>query len=87
MQAALQVHVDSAISKTINCPSNTTVSDIERAIRYAHYMNLKGVTFYVDGSRDVVVLEKNTCPDCGTRLEVSEGCKHCPSCGWGGCSI
>ncbi|MBI2654027.1 adenosylcobalamin-dependent ribonucleoside-diphosphate reductase [Candidatus Woesearchaeota archaeon] len=25
------------------------------------------------------------CPECGTKVELKEGCLHCPSCGWGLC--
>lgn len=27
------------------------------------------------------------CPECATRLQLSEGCKSCPSCGWAICSL
>ncbi|MEK6984646.1 MAG: adenosylcobalamin-dependent ribonucleoside-diphosphate reductase [Nanoarchaeota archaeon] len=25
------------------------------------------------------------CPECGTQVELKEGCLHCPGCGWGMC--
>jgi len=25
------------------------------------------------------------CPECGTKVELKEGCLHCPGCGWGLC--
>ena len=25
------------------------------------------------------------CPECGTKVELKEGCLHCPNCGWGLC--
>ena len=26
------------------------------------------------------------CPECGTKVELKEGCLHCPGCGWGLCT-
>jgi len=57
MQAALQRFVDSSISKTINCPSTVTQEDIARIIFSAWELGCKGLTVYVTGSRDKVVLE------------------------------
>ena len=28
---------------------------------------------------------KNRCPECGSPLTFSEGCKMCPDCGWSAC--
>ncbi len=33
-----------------------------------------------------VVLTKHTCPDCGTSVEMAEGCFICLNCGYSGCS-
>ena len=33
-----------------------------------------------------VVLKKFTCPDCGTSIEMAEGCFICLNCGYSGCS-
>ena len=57
MQAAFQKSCHSAISKTINMPSTTTVDDIVNAICYAYHSGLKGFTCYVQGSREDEVLE------------------------------
>jgi len=57
MQAALQVFVDSSISKTINHPARATVQDIEDAYKLAWKLGCKGLTVYVTGSRQAVVLE------------------------------
>jgi len=46
MQAALQRHVDSAISKTINCPPDITFEDFERIYLDAYDMGLKGCTTF-----------------------------------------
>jgi len=57
MQAALQAFVDSSISKTINFPAGATREDVAGAFRLAWELGCKGLTVYVTGSRDQVVLE------------------------------
>ncbi len=46
MQAAAQVHVDSAISKTINCPESLSYADFQSIYLEAHALGLKGCTTY-----------------------------------------
>jgi len=57
MQAALQAFVDSSISKTVNFPATATSEDVARAFRLAWKLGCKGLTVYVTGSREKVVLE------------------------------
>jgi len=57
MQAALQAFVDSSISKTVNFPSTATPADIAHAFQLAWKLGCKGLTVYVTGSREKVVLE------------------------------
>jgi ribonucleoside-diphosphate reductase alpha chain len=57
MQAALQAFVDNSISKTINFPETATTSDIANAYLLAWRLGCKGLTAYVTGSREKVVLE------------------------------
>jgi len=57
MQAALQPFVDSSISKTVNFPSTATPDDVVRAFQLAWRLGCKGLTVYVTGSREKVVLE------------------------------
>jgi len=51
-QAIAQKYVDSAISSTINLPRGTTTKVVENIYITAYKKGLKGVTIYVDGSRD-----------------------------------
>ena len=46
MQAALQRHVDSSISKTINCPADISFEDFETIYLDAFDLGLKGCTVY-----------------------------------------
>lgn len=57
MQAALQAFVDNSISKTINFPSKASPEDVAEAYRLAWELNCKGITVYITGSREKVVLE------------------------------
>lgn len=55
MQAALQMACDTAISSTINLPKNTSPETIENIYFEAWLHKLKGVTVYVDGSRQAIL--------------------------------
>jgi ribonucleoside-diphosphate reductase alpha chain len=56
-QAALQAFVDNSLSKTVNFPAGTTEEEVARAYQLAWTLGCKGITVYVTGSRDKVVLE------------------------------
>jgi len=57
MQAALQRFVDNSISKTTNMPATATTDDVANAYMLAWELGCKGLTIYVTGSREKVVLE------------------------------
>jgi ribonucleoside-diphosphate reductase alpha chain len=57
MQGALQAFVDNSLSKTVNFPEGATEQDVATAYMLAWELGCKGITVYVTGSRDKVVLE------------------------------
>jgi ribonucleotide reductase alpha subunit len=57
MQAAIQRFVDNSLSKTANFPSTATEDDVADAYLLAWKLGCKGLTVYVTGSREKVVLE------------------------------
>lgn len=101
MQAVMQKWIDNSISKTINFPPSATPADVAKAYQLGWELGLKGMTVYVEGSREQVVLEKKSgpyetkqekqvtaqelCPECGTPMRKEEGCSTCPSCAYSKC--
>ena len=101
MQAVMQKWIDNSISKTINFPPTATPEDVAKAYQLGWELGLKGMTVYVEGSREQVVLEKKSgpyetkaetqvtseelCPECGTPMRKEEGCSTCPSCAYSKC--
>ncbi len=59
MQAALQAFVDNSLSKTVNFPPDASQEDVATAYLLAWELGCKGITVYVTGSRQKVVLETN----------------------------
>jgi ribonucleotide reductase alpha subunit len=63
VQTACQEGVDSAISKTVNAPNDSTIEDAKEVFQYIYDHGGKGVTYYRDGTRSKQVLTtraKNT---------------------------
>ncbi len=56
IQAAAQLWVCHAISKTINLPSDVSVDDVKKVYWHGWKQGLKGVTVYRDGSRSGVLV-------------------------------
>ena len=63
MQATIQKHVDSAVSKTVNLPGSTDADEICRIFMLARSLGCKGVTIYRYNSRKDQV--------------ISRGCEMC----------
>lgn len=56
MQAAVQRHVEAAVSKTVNLPATATVDDVRAIYVAAWKAKVKGITVYRYGSREGQVL-------------------------------
>jgi ribonucleoside-diphosphate reductase alpha chain len=57
MQASIQAYIDNSISKTCNFPKEAGVEDVKEVYELAWKLKCKGLTVYVTGSREEVVLE------------------------------
>jgi len=65
MVASAQPFVSGAISKTVNMPSETTVSEVESCFLFAWEQGLKSISIYRDGSKLIQPLnDKFVSPDC-----------------------
>ncbi len=56
IQSAFQKYTDNAVSKTVNCPHNSTQEDIQKVFLQAYESDCKSITVYRYGSRDKQVL-------------------------------
>jgi ribonucleoside-diphosphate reductase alpha chain len=59
MQATFQEHCDSSISKTINFPHDATVEDVREVYKLAIDLDVKGVTVYRDGCREMQPMSRS----------------------------
>jgi ribonucleoside-diphosphate reductase alpha chain len=58
MQAAIQKHIDTAISSTVNLPQEISTEEVEKIYFLAWKLGCKGITIYREGSREGI-LETN----------------------------
>ncbi|MFQ5923283.1 MAG: adenosylcobalamin-dependent ribonucleoside-diphosphate reductase [Anaerolineales bacterium] len=72
MQAAMQAFVDNSLSKTCNFPEDATVDDVAQAYLQAWELGCRGLTVYVTGSRQKVVLETKSTAEKQLTAEVSD---------------
>lgn len=56
IQGVIQQYIDHSISSTINLPSGTTPETVSDLYVLGWQLGLKGITVYVDGSRDGVLI-------------------------------
>jgi ribonucleoside-diphosphate reductase alpha chain len=66
MQAAIQQHIDHAISSTVNLAKDTTPEEVARIYFQAWKMGAKGVTVYREGSREGILLTEEQAASQGT---------------------
>ena len=67
MHAAFQEHVDAAVSKTVNLPTDASPQAVREIFLTAHELRLKGVTVYRYGSRlgqTLNIVDDSETPDC-----------------------
>lgn len=65
LQAIVQKYIDHAISVTNNLPKGTPSSVVSELYILGHSLGLKGITVYVDGSRDGVLITDDEKPNTG----------------------
>ncbi len=58
MQAAIQKHIDSCISSTVNLPQDVSLEEVEKIYFQSWKNGCKGVTIYREGSRDGILITK-----------------------------
>ncbi|RLG71215.1 MAG: hypothetical protein DRO11_04940 [Methanobacteriota archaeon] len=87
IQAAVQKYTDGAVSKTINMPEGTTPEELSK-LTLEYIRDLKGVTAYVDGSREGQIL--NRIPEGEVREYLEQNDSASPEaieCATGACDI
>jgi len=79
MQAAMQPHVDSAISKTINCPKGIPFEDFKDVYVTAYALGLKGCTTYRPNPVTGAVLASAPAETTAADVQAPEAAEPAPS--------
>ena len=72
MQAAMQAFVDNSLSKTCNFPEGAEVDDVAQVYLQAWELGCRGLTVYVTGSRQKVVLETKSTVDKQLETDIDD---------------
>ncbi len=78
MQSAIQKHIDSCISSTVNLPNDITVEEVEKIYFLSWKHGCKSITVYREGSREGILVTEEAWKKTGEK-EVStrdEGMQH-----------
>jgi len=59
MQAAIQKHIDTAISSTVNLPQDVSTEEVAKIYFQAWKLGCKGITIYREGSREGILETSN----------------------------
>jgi ribonucleoside-diphosphate reductase alpha chain len=62
IQAAIQKHICSNISSTVNLPHNITIEEVDKIYKTAYKLGTKGITIYRKGCRDGVIIDRTDAP-------------------------
>jgi len=86
MQVAVQRYVDGAVSKTINLPKGTKVGSLSK-LMLEYIYDLKGVTVYVDGTREGQILNPITEKEAMEHIDTASESADAVECATGGCEV
>ncbi len=70
MQAAIQKHIDSCISSTVNLPNDITLDEVEKIYFLAWKLGCKGITVYREGSREGILVTEDQAKAQNTKNEI-----------------
>lgn len=73
MQAAIQKHIDSCISSTVNLPKDVSLEDVEKVYFLSWKLGCKGVTVYREGSREGILITDKETKEKNSSLHRDEG--------------